>query len=253
MKRLIGLLTALLAVAFLATALSGSAMAGTYQAGTPNPPAGYTQTYAHNFVTQGWGDWTVCVDCGGAVHPTPSIADYTKPGAEFGLGIKLTAENQWGEVWSAGADVGPNSFTKALVYIPKASNGETANWPAWWTTQRPWPVNGEIDALEGEGGATTFGTHYGPTAAQEVNSAGGTASPNSIATGWVTVSFLRTGGKVTTWYGTHKIGTANLPVNSGERLVFQNRSYESTQCPSCFGPFVPATAYVSRVTVWSKG
>lgn len=224
------------------------ASAATYPTNTPNPPAGWHQTYAHNFVTQGWGDWTVCTDCGGAVHPTPSIVDYTKPGAEFGLGIKLTGENQWGEVWSKNNTVGPNSFVKAIVFIPKAANGEIANWPAWWTTQRPWPSGGEIDAFEGLGGTSHFGTHYGPSASQEISSAGGSAT----VTGWVTVTFERTGGKVTTWYNNRKIGTASLPTATPERLVFQNRSFEASQCPSCFGPFVPATAYVSRVTVWSK-
>ena len=244
----------ILAIGFMIGALLGlliafasGARAATYPTNTPNPPAGWHQTYAHNFVTQGWGDWTVCTDCGGAVHPTPSISDYTKPGAEFGLGIKLTAKNQWGEVWSENNIVGPNSFVKAIVFIP-ASGGKIANWPAWWTTQRPWPAGGEIDAFEGLGGTSDFGTHYGPSASQEVSSAGGSAT----VTGWVTVTFERTGGKVTTWYNNRKIGTANLPPTTPERLVFQNRSFESTQCPQCFGPFVPATAYVSRVTVWSK-
>ena len=234
----------------LLIAFAGGARAATYPTSTPNPPAGWHQTYAHNFVTQGWGDWTVCTDCGGAVHPTPSISDYTKPGAEFGLGIKLTGPNQWGEVWSKNNTVGPNSFVKAIVFIP-ASGGKIANWPAWWTTPRPspWPQGGEIDAFEGLGGTSHFGTHYGTWTgtAPSGNSSGGSAT----VTGWVTVTFERTGGKVTTWYNNRKIGTANLPPTTPERLVFQNRSFVASQAND-FGPLLPATAYVSRVTVWSK-
>jgi hypothetical protein len=229
----------------------GHAGAGVYAPGTPAPPAGWHQTYAHNFITQGWGDWTVCADCGGShagsVPASMFISD--KPGAQFGLGVKVTATNQWGEVWSRDSVVGPNSFVKALVYIPKTASGQTANWPAWWTTARPWPAGGEIDALEGLGGKSTFGTHYGPTAAQEVSQAGGSSQ---VGTGWVTVSFLRAGGKVTAWYGTTKVGTVPLPPITSERLVFQNRSFTTVGCSQCFGPFLPATAWLSRVTVWSK-
>jgi hypothetical protein len=239
----------LLALAALG-AVTRTAHAGTYIG--PAAPAGWRITYQHNFATiPGLADWVV------QPGANARIADYTHPGAEFGLGITLTAASQWEEVISSRAVVGPSSFVQGLIFIPRAASGVTANWPAFWTSNQPWPSSGEDDMLEGTRGNSCFGTHYGATAVTEISAAGGCAPTHAVGVGWVTVSALRENGEVTAWYGGVRIGTVPLPPTANERLQFQTQSQApgkqgQSDCPQCFGPLtVPSTAYLSRVTVWS--
>lgn len=233
-----------------------SAHAGTFAPGTQNPPAGYHQVYSHNFTTQGQGDWVTQPGAGAHVMISKS----------FGLGIELTAVNEWAELISSKVVIGPNTFVKALIYLPSASGkdgmgrsygpGATANWPAWWTANSSaWPRDGEIDAQEGIAGHSQFHGFYGPTAATKISTPNFNATPNSIGTGWFTLTFLRQNGQVTAWYGTHKVGTFALPTNANETLRFQDQSYSTSVCASCFGPTLlgaKSTAWLSLVQVWSK-
>src|SRR5580693_5965330 len=115
------------------------------------PPPGYRVTYAHNFTTQGMGDWVTQPGAGATVSVSTS----------YGLGVEVTGENQWAEVISSDAVIRPNSFVQGLVYIPPGPNGSTANWPAFWSTGAPWPNNGEIDMLEGQQGRSCEQVFYG--------------------------------------------------------------------------------------------
>jgi hypothetical protein len=259
MRKILVFFAVILALALAACGAAGTSASPVHKATLtgvytgPSAPAGWKVTYARNFATTpGLGDWVVCPDCGGAHKTNADVIDSTHPGAEFGVGIKVTAESQWAEIRSTKAVVGPSAFVQALVFIPQTSNGETANWPAWWTANSAaWPRDGEIDALEGLGGHSSFHTHYGATAATEINSPNFNAVPNTIGTNWVTISFLRENGQVTAWYGTHKLGTVPLPTNGDEQLTFQNQSFSTSVCASCFGPFLPATAWLSRTTVYA--
>jgi hypothetical protein len=175
--------------------------------------------------------------------------------SRYGLGVEVTGEDQWAEVISSDAVVGPNSFVQGLVYIPPGPKGYTANWPAFWTTGSPWPNNGEIDILEGQEGRSCAQTHYGT-----LQSNGG-ASGNSVSkcaplgyTGWLTVSMWRTGEQVKVWYNQRFIGTVPLPTTANEELIFQNQDGPADSCPACNGPLVyPSTAWLSRVAVWNEG
>jgi hypothetical protein len=258
MKKILALLAVLLAVALAFIAAPG-ARAGTFETGTPNPPAGWHQTYSHNFINQGMGDWVVQPGAGAHVFLS------TKPGAEFGLGIEMTSVNQWAEIISNDVVIGPNVMVKALVYFPPGSGtdglgrtygpGATANWPAWWTANSSaWPRDGEIDALEGIAGHSQFHGFYGPTAATKISTPNFNATPNSIGVNWITLTFLRRNGQVTAWYGTHEVGSFALPTNANETLRFQDQSFSTSVCASCFGPTVvgpKSTAYLSRVSVWA--
>jgi len=235
--------------------------ASTAASGIPGPPSGYVQKYTRDFAhTAGLGDWVTQPGNGA------QVLDSTKPGAEFGLGVSMNATDEWAEIISSKVVVTGNTFVRALVYFPSASGkdgmgrsygpGATANWPAWWTANSTaWPRDGEIDALEGIAGQSQFHGFYGPTAATKISTPNFNATPNSIGTGWFTLSFLRQNGQVTAWYGTHKVGTFSLPTNANETLRFQNQSYSTSVCSSCFGPTLlgsKSTAWLSNVTVWSK-
>ena len=101
----------------MATALAaGIAVLGFFSAGGfnspalvaptfPNsvgPPAGYQVTYAHNFTTQGMGDWVTQPRAGATVSVSSS----------YGLGVEVTGENQWAEVISSDAVVGPAEWSR---------------------------------------------------------------------------------------------------------------------------------------------
>jgi hypothetical protein len=210
-------------------------------------PAGYQVTYAHDFTTAGMGDWVTQPGAGATVSVSP----------RYGLGVEVTGENQWAEVISSDAVIGPESFVQALVYIPPGPGGSTANWPALWTTGSPWPENGEIDLLEGQGGRSCAQTHYGerqPNGLASGNPVSKCGPLGSGSTGWLTVSMLRTGKQVEVWYNKAFIGKLPLPTTAEEELIFQNQDGPSNSCPSCNGPLViPSTAWLSRVAVWSAG
>lgn len=246
MRRLGIILMALGLSLFLGLTLS----AGSYAPGAPHAPAGWHVTYSHNFATTpGLADWVV--QPGGSAEVSVSA----KRGAQFGLGITLTSADQWEEAISSKAVIGPSSFVQALVFIPKAANGTTANWPALWSSNQPWPSSGEDDMLEGIQGSSCFHTHYGATATTEISSPSLCPSAHSGGTGWITVSVLRQNGHVTAWYNDAKLGTEPLPPTANEKLMFQTQSQApakqgQSDCPQCFGPLtVPTTAWLSRVTV----
>jgi hypothetical protein len=209
----------------------------------PSPPAGYTQTYTHDFTTGGQGDWVT--------QPGPSAA--VAVSTTNGLGITVDGNGQWAELISSDAVITANCFVQAELYIPlDPSTGEVANWPAWWTTGTNWPVNGEIDIMEGQIGYASLQTHYGTL---ETN---GTASINSTSEqapfgtgGWITISMLRTGGQATAWYGSLEVGTVPMPATANHTLIFQNQGYNASY-PNFHGPLdYPVTAYLKNVTVWS--
>jgi hypothetical protein len=79
-------------------------------------PAGYQVTYGHDFTTQGMGDW--------ATQPRPGAT--VSVSSSYGLRVEVTGEDQWAEVISSDAVIGPNSFVQGLVYIPPGPNGYTA-------------------------------------------------------------------------------------------------------------------------------
>jgi len=230
---------------FSASGVSGPAVTTPPFPDSVSPPPGYQVSYAHNFTTQGMGDWVIQAGASATVSVSSS----------FGLGVEVTGQDQWAEAVSADAVIRPNTFVQGLVYVPPGPGGYTANWPAFWTAGSPWPESGEIDMLEGQQGRSCEQTHYGQLLSN------GDASGNSVSdcgalgaasTGWLTVSMLRTGDEVEVWYNKTFIGKVPLPTTAGEELIFQNQDGPDDSCPACSGPLVfPSTAWLSRVAVWT--
>lgn len=206
----------------------------------PAPPVGYTQTYTHDFTTEGAGDWMPWNITG-----SPVITDSPATG---GLGITLTGPDQCVIFTSEDAVVPPNSFIQAQMYLPSA-NGQISNWPALWAiyvdgndTIR---ANGEIDLVEGLGGGASFHVHD----AANINGIGG--SFQGSFTGWHTFSALWEEDLVTFWYDAILMGTLPLMTTYPLVLKYMNQSVGAVS-PWYGGPAVyPATTHLSHVSVWT--
>lgn len=62
-------------------------------------------------------------------------------------------------------------YYEARIYLPPASSGVIANWPAWWMDGQAWPADGEIDTMEGlSGGASS--TFHNSSGAQGEQASG---------------------------------------------------------------------------------
>lgn len=127
-------------------------------------------------------------------------------------------------------------FFQAQIYVPAASHGTSANWPAWWMMSSPW-VN-EIDIAEGKGGKVCFTVHvksgYSPT-----------RCPAGNWTGWHTYGVDWTASGATFYYDGKDVGTDAYKMPTPMLLVLSNATGYLA------GPTVtPADLRVNYVRGW---
>jgi beta-glucanase (GH16 family) len=106
-------------------------------------------------------------------------------------------------------------YFEARVYLPAASPGVIANWPAWWLDGKNWPTDGEIDTMEGLQGKAQSTFH---------NSAGqqGLAASGDF-TGWHVFGALWEPGEIDFYYDgklQHKV-TSGV-TSSPEQMILDN-------------------------------
>ncbi len=117
-----------------------------------------------------------------------------------GLELKLNANRTGGIVSSdptdgqsghTGFQVAPSAgrpvYVEYTATLP-ASGSQIANWPALWLTGQAWPMNGEIDVMEGFG-SSQFHIEYGPNAGSVSNPGGvggSTADTHTYGVLWST-------------------------------------------------------------------
>jgi hypothetical protein len=166
--------------------------------------------------------------------------------SEGANGLNLKDTGSTGAIVSTNPDDGQpghtgfsmtNGYVQFDVNVPASSNGQIANWPAFWLVgQPPWPQDGEIDVMEGLGGTAAWHQHYGSDSAV---GAGVNTKPGENTYG---VDITPT--ELTYYYDGQEVGqTANEAPNTPKYIVMEN-SNTGGATPT------PDTVTVQNVSVW---
>jgi len=113
---------------------------------------------------------------------------------------------------------GLHEFTEgafeARIYLPASPDGGVANWPAFWTDGQNWPVDGEVDVMEGLSGQACYHYH---------NAAGAPGGCPNTGPGWHTFGADWEDGTVTYYYDGRDVGSTSTGGTSApEYLVLNN-------------------------------
>lgn len=126
---------------------------------------------------------------------------------------------------------------EARIYTPLDASGNIGNWPAFWLDGQNWPVDGEIDVLEGLGGKPSWNLHtpHDPS--------GNGSWP--LKAGWHTYSVWWEAGDVTFYFDGNNVGRVAYDRNSPNYLILN-------YAVGSYGGAVmaPATMLVDYVRVW---
>jgi beta-glucanase (GH16 family) len=177
-------------------------------------------------------------------------------GGELDLGIiadSETCETPAGPVTEpyAGSIVTTNGnfsytygFLEARVWLP--GNGAIADWPSIWADGADWPMDGELDVLEGLGGLACYHFHYGASDATEQGP--GNCVGTDYTGGWHTFAADWEPGVVTWYYDGIDIGSLNEGITDSPMYLVLNLA----QLPPSWGAPIlsPATMRVAYVRVW---
>ena len=127
-------------------------------------------------------------------------------------------------------------YVEARIDLP--GTGSIGNWPAFWTDGQNWPVDGEMDVMEGLGGAACWHFH---------DSSGG---PGGCAagsfTGWHTYGADWEPGRVSYYYDGQLVGQISSGITAEPMyLILENSG-------GAWGGsrLDPATLQVDYVRVW---
>lgn len=129
-------------------------------------------------------------------------------------------------------------YVEFRAYIPPASPGIVANWPALWSDGNNWPTDGENDTMEGLSGKGCYHFHSplgGP----------GACAPGDY-TGWHTFASDWEPGSVTYYYDGVKVGQITSGITSSPQYLILDNSMGTYGGPA----IVPADIKVDYVRVW---
>lgn len=253
-----------------------SASAGPAPAPTWDPRGSHTLTFDDEFAGRGvdtarWEEgWFVRPGDGGFSGPVnpgsdqacDSAANVSQPGDGY-LHLELTHTPSTCSgsryPYSAALVNTRLSFSQeggsfeARVYIPpvRSSSGavEAAGYPAVWLngpSDVPWPQHGEIDLVEGMGGATAAHLHYDDSAGTA--QAPGWTSPAAY-TGWhdVGASWDPSHQTVTIYWDGTAVFTHAFPATDPEYLILGYSM--GSRPPAAF----PSAMLVDWVRAWAPG
>jgi beta-glucanase (GH16 family) len=131
-------------------------------------------------------------------------------------------------------------YMEARVWMPGTS--AVTDWPAVWAQGQAgnWPVNGELDVVEGLGGSACWHFH------DPSGGPGGCASGN-FAAGWHTFGADWEPGSVTWYYDGIDVGSVTSGVTSSPMYVLMNLAVDHT-----YGGAIqaPATMRIDYLRIW---
>jgi beta-glucanase (GH16 family) len=129
-------------------------------------------------------------------------------------------------------------FAESRIWLPGST--QLTDWPAFWADGHNWPVDGEIDVMEGLGGSACWHFHYpggGP----------GGCAPGNFAGGWHTYGADWEPGAITFYYDGAVVGRQTAGVTAAPMYLMLNLALD----PSIGGPNqTPAAMRVDYVRVW---
>jgi beta-glucanase (GH16 family) len=133
---------------------------------------------------------------------------------------------------------------EARINLPAARRTRIANWPAWWTDGQNWPIDGEMDIMEGLSGNAAYHFHNAETGAEGE----GDFVPGDF-TGWHTYGANWQEGSITFYYDGIEVGTITNGITSSPMYLILNYATGG----SGGRVTAPATMQVDYVRVWRSG
>jgi beta-glucanase (GH16 family) len=129
---------------------------------------------------------------------------------------------------------------EARVYIPAATNGAIANWPAVWATTTPSETYGEDDLVEGLAGQACY--HYHDSA----EAPGG--CDTTLTPGWHTFASNWQPGSITYYYDGTEVGTITSVITTQPMYIILNNTVSASNLSLASAN----TMKVQYVRVWQS-
>ena len=169
---------------------------------------------------------------GGYLHLGTAYKDVTAGGRSYDMvGGMVQSNDHFQQTYG---------YFEARIFLP-GSNGNINNWPAFWLDGQNWPVDGELDIMEGLSGKAGWHFHS--------PSGGPGATSSGDFTGWHTYGALWEPGAVTYYYDGVEVGKITSGITSSPMYMILNNGISD----SIGGPtHVPSDMLVDWVHVYSE-
>ena len=170
----------------------------------------------------------------------------TEADGELDLNLVARSETCGGQTrsYASGLISTAGKFTFTYGYLEVRAwlpgNGTVDDWPAIWTDGQQWPQDGELDLVEGLGGAACWHFH-------DTQGAPGGCAPTSYTGGWHTFGADWEPGSVTYYYDGNVIGTVTEGVTSSPMYLILDLAADDQYG----GPLqTPAALRIDYARVW---
>lgn len=151
--------------------------------------------------------------------------------------VSTNGTNSGGQMSSDPLDgAGANGYTlpvggyaEARIWFPGESGEHIYNWPAWWSSGRNWPTNGELDIAEGLGGDLAIVYHYG-AAGQDLQRRG-TDPAGTWYDSWHVYGVHRKSATVSFYYDGVLVGTLATSDSGGRHALLLTCGFSGSRTP----------------------
>lgn len=138
-------------------------------------------------------------------------------------------------------------YAESQLPLP-TNSGVISHWPAWWLDGQSWPMDGEIDIMEGLGGHAAWHYHYDSGGGMDSHPIGGNVN-TSPGTHIYGVNWYP--GQLDFYYDGTRVASAKNSNLSGGATISSNPMYLILDYDGGSGP-VPQTMVVHYVRVFQS-